>query len=30
MIELLSGLVRRLAAEVADLGRAASWANAAE
>lgn len=30
MVDLLCGLVRRLAAEVADLGRAASWSNAAE
>lgn len=30
MVGLLAGLVRRLAAEVADLGQAASWANAAE
>ncbi|MFM5948370.1 MAG: N-formylglutamate amidohydrolase [Novosphingobium sp.] len=30
MAELLCGLVRRLSAEVADLGRAANWANAAE
>lgn len=30
MVDLLSALVRRLAAEVADLGRATNWANAAE
>lgn len=30
MVALLAGLVQRLAAEVADLGQGASWANAAE
>lgn len=30
MVDLLSGLVRRLADEVADLGQTADWANAAE
>ncbi|HCF24586.1 MULTISPECIES: N-formylglutamate amidohydrolase [unclassified Novosphingobium] len=30
MVRLLCGLVRRLSAEVAELGRAANWANAAE
>ncbi len=30
MVEVLCGLVRRLAGEVADLGRAGNWANAAE
>lgn len=30
MVELLAGLVRRLAGEVAELGRANEWANAAE
>jgi N-formylglutamate amidohydrolase len=30
IVELLCGLVRRLASEVADLGRTAIWANAAE
>ena len=30
MVALLSGLVRRLAGEVAELGRAAGWAQAAE
>jgi len=30
MVDLLTELVRRLAAEVADMGRLASWSNAAE
>jgi N-formylglutamate amidohydrolase len=30
MVDLLCGLVRRLAGDVADLGRATNWANAAE
>ena len=30
MVDLLCGLVRRLAAEVSDLGRSTNWANAAE